>query len=197
MQAELVEERLLEGELLMLGGRQHEAHQVFQQARQSDPYDEELAEWAEQPTPGPKSDVLEASGPRVEAVPEHATSALSAAELCRELFEGNSTSYQANHTFEQKYAGTPIAWSGKLKRAESYTYDFIFGNDPGCRASLVVHELDTITYGDSTVSAIIQLPLEALDQLKGKDSATFKFTGKLHKVDALMRNIYVSEARLV
>jgi len=195
IQAELVEERLLEGELLTLAGRTEEAHAAFQEARRSAPYDEEIAEWAERPAAGPKSDVAEVLPQRSQPVPEP-PSAIEAGVLCHELFGGSSTSYQINQQFDTHRAGAGVRWSGTLKRVEPFSYDFVFGNEPGCRAVIMVHELDTATYGDRSVSAIVRFPAEALEQLRGKEQQEVAFSGKLHKVDALLRNIYVTDGRV-
>jgi hypothetical protein len=195
IQAELIEERLIEGELLTLAGRTDEAHRVFQEARQTAPYDEEIAEWAEQPTAGPKSDVVEAVTSRAEEVPDP-ESQVAVADLCHDLFQESATSYQINHTFDRQYAGTLVHWTGTLKRIETFTYDFVFGNEPGTRVVIEVHELDNATYGDRTVSAIVRFPPELEGQLRERKSQQITFTGKLHKVDSLLRNIFVVEAEL-
>jgi hypothetical protein len=196
IQAELMEEQLIEGELLTLAGRRDEAQRVFQQARQSAPYDEEIAEWAEQPTTGPKCDVAEAVASHAEDVPDPPERKVDVADLCQELFQEGGTSYQINHHFEKHYTGAAIGWTGTLKRVESFTYDFVFGNRPGTRAVIVVHELDHAVYGDRTVSAIVRLDPDAEEPLRGKQGQPIAFTGKLHKVDSLLRNIFVVEGTL-
>lgn len=80
-----------------------------------------------------------------------------------------------------------------MERAETYSYDSVFAGASGCKAIVVIHELSSMTYGDRNVSAIVQFPTEAAEQLRRSTGQKIAFTGKLLKVDALLRNIYIAD----
>lgn len=187
-EAELVEEKILEGELLYMADRRDEAKQAFQAAHQAEPEDADLAEWAEHVTEPPPPPVTQE---------ENRLSDLDAVALCQELFEKNKMSYQISREFEQQHAGKRVRWSGHLRRVESYSFELVFGSKPGCKGIITLHELQTNSFNDSRVSAIVQFPKEDLDRLKAREDQPITFEGQLKKVDALMRNFYLAEGRLI
>lgn len=175
-----VEEQVLEGELLHLAGRPSEAREVFERALEVAPEDPEIREWVEQPG--------EETLPGIEALPP----ALDVDAVCGALFKPVASSYQMHRMFEERYLGRDVAWSGVLRSLESYSYDCVFGSDPGTRAVVEVFDVAGGLYGNSKVSAVVQLPPEALEALKEKKGKTVDFEGRLEKVDGCMRNLYVS-----
>lgn len=187
-EVELVEEKILEGELLYLADRRDEAMQAFQAAHEADPEDAELSEWAKH--------VSEPSPPPVKP-DEGALNNLDVLKLCRELFESKKMSYQISREFDEQYAGQRVRWSGQVRRVDSYAYELIFGNKPGCKAVMTVHELQTTSFSDQKVSAIVQFPKEDLDRLKEREDQPITFEGQLKKVDALMHNFYLADGKLI
>jgi len=181
-----VEEQFLEGELLLLAGRPSEAREVFEQALEAAPEDPEIREWVEQP--------VEETAPPEVAPPEKETPppSLDVDAVCGALFPPEASSFQIHRLFEERYKGRVVAWSGVLRSLESYSYDCVFGSDPGTRAVVEVFEVEGGLFGDSMVSAVVQLPPEALEALQENKGKTVDFEGCLEKVDGCMRNLYVS-----
>ena len=187
------EETVLEGELLYMAGRPDEAKEVFEVGRQQSPDDEELEQWYQ----GLAGDDLAATTniqslrPLPEEPAEADDHALSVATVCDRLFQDRLSSYQITRRFEEEYEGEQVRWSGELKRVESYSYDLVFGEGPGCRAVVSIANLASTAYGDQFVSAIVDYPESALDGFRGQIGTKVEFAGEMRKVDGLMRHIYI------
>lgn len=187
------EETVLEGELLYMAGRPDEAKEVFEVGRQQSPDDEELEQWYQ----GLAGDDLAATTniqsprPLPEEPAEADDHALSVATVCDCLFQDRLSSYQITRRFEEEYEGEQVRWSGELKRVESYSYDLVFGEGPGCRAVVSIANLASTAYGDQFVSAIVDYPESALDGFRGQIGTKVEFAGEMRKVDGLMRHIYI------
>ncbi len=62
---------------------------------------------------------------------------------------------------------------------------------------LQIHELATVTYGNRTIQAVVQLPQADLDGLRGRIGQPIQFRGRLVSCDPFMRNLFVADAGLV
>lgn len=176
------EEHLLEGEILSMADRAEEAADAFERAQSHAPDDPEIAEWIQRPAEVPAS--------------ETPMSELDQEAVCRALFESNLSSYRVTQSFERRYAGKTIHWSGILTRGETFSYDLIFGNGPACRAVVQIYELSETGYTGQTVKAIVHLPADLFDQLRRREGETISFTGEMAKVDPLMRNLFIRAGAL-
>jgi len=74
--------------------------------------------------------------------------------------------------------------------------DMIFKGDPGTRIVLQVHDGVGGAYG-RTVQAIVQLPQDAMAQLSSRVGSRITVEGRLLSCDALTRNLYVAEGKLL
>ncbi|MBN1417253.1 MAG: hypothetical protein JXP34_00665 [Planctomycetes bacterium] len=181
-----VEERLLEAELLRLGGKDDEAKAIYRETLEETPDDPEAREWVEhlEETPAPEG---ESAG----ALP------LDVKSVCEALFDPKHSSLDATRAFEKTYQGARIAWQGKLQSIETSAYDFVFGSGETAKATFEVFRVPATLFGEREVLAVVRLPRETAAQLEGRIGSTFAFEGKLLKADGFVRNLYVTDGRLV
>jgi hypothetical protein len=112
--------------------------------------------------------------------------------MCKALFNPKMTSFDAQRLFEQRYRGASIGWHGVLRSTEAYSLDLVFGSKPGLRATFEICALPASGYGESTVTAVVQLPPEAAAALEGRTGETFSLTGTLLKIDGFLRTFFVA-----
>lgn len=109
--------------------------------------------------------------------------------------EGNSL--RQKKRFEQ-YRGAEVEWSGKLKTFFSYSSDFTFGPGSGIKATF---ELEEIRPAGSLmpirIKAVAAFPKDAAPQFSGAYGKTFRFRGKLLKMEPIAREIYLSDSSLL
>lgn len=182
-----VDTQVLEGEILYTAGRFSEAADVLRQAHQDSPADDEVGQWAKHATEMAQSAETPqptAAGPDVKS-------------LCEKLFGPDNLSYETNRLFEENYQGATVNWSGVLRRANSCTYDLVFGSSACTKAVLEIHELASVTYGNRTIQAVVQLPPEDLDVLHDRSGQPVQFRGRLVSCDPFMRNLFVADAELL
>jgi hypothetical protein len=117
-------------------------------------------------------------------------------EVCNALFGSTLMSLEVNRIFEDCYKGRRVRWEGKLERASTYYVDFVFGNDPGTKAVVELLELGGNVFG-RTVQAILGLPPDAHEKLARRSGERIEFEGRLVGCDALVRNLYVADARVI
>jgi len=184
--AEPVEERLLEGELLYLAGKRAEAKKVFDRALEGAGDDAEIRDWAER-----------ASRTPVEVKPDPSVDVdLGAGAVCGVLFDPKNSSLDADRIFEERYEGRTVNWSGVLQKTESYSYDFVLGNGPGTKAVVEVYELPSALYGGKKVLAVVAFPEDAAGSLEDAGGKPLEFEASLLKVDGFMRNLYLADGKL-
>jgi hypothetical protein len=118
------------------------------------------------------------------------------AVFCADQFRAEQSSFDASRRFDEVYKGRRIRWEGKLERADKFSFDFVFGGDPGVMAVLEVFELDRGAFGGGKVQAVVRFPPEALESLRARIGERASFGGELLKCDAFMRKIYVADGRL-
>jgi tetratricopeptide (TPR) repeat protein len=222
--AETIEPRVVEGEILYLAGRHEDAATAFRQALANAPDDEEIRRWAERvsgseapagsspglrepssPPPLPPAEPP-VSRPVKPAAHEEApvafepvsapSPALDMATVCGELFSPGRSSLDASRILEERYQGKHVDWSGVLKNVESYSFDWIFGSDPGTKAILEIYEVPSHVYGHDFVQAVLQLKAGEDKPLRDCIGKTFSFEGTLWRADGLMRNLYLKDGSL-
>ena len=192
-----VELRRLEGEALYSSGRYNEATEVFARLENDLPADPWATQWRQRaqsrsrlpPPPSPPK----ALPPAFEA-PD---TILSAGVVADEIFDPTKLSFESTEAFEDRFEGKRVRWSGVLQRSSSYTTDLDFGRGPGVKAVFEVHRLTVDLFGGRDVDAVVQLPADAEDVLRNGRDEIFTFEGTLVKVDALMRNLFLENGRLV
>lgn len=80
--------------------------------------------------------------------------------------------------------------------ADTFSFDLVFGSDPGVRATIDLAETSVSVYSESRVLAIVQFPAAALESLKARVGERADFEGTLRKVDGFMKNLYIAHGRL-
>lgn len=137
------------------------------------------------------------------SVPEPATPAaqtgalsLDVATVCEELFNPKIMSYEANRLFDDRYKDATVRWTGTMRRASAYSYDFNFGDGGGTKAEFDVYDVKQ-QYGSRTVKAFVQLPVEAADAIGGRTGEEMLFEGRLMTCEGSARRLYVADAHLV
>lgn len=182
-----VEERLLEGELLLLGDRRDEARRAFESAAASEPDDAEVREWlaraeVEPPPPPPVT-------PTADAAPTDAPASIPVDAVCDALFAGDVSSFEAGRLFDERFRDRTIAWSGTVKRVEDYSIDFVFKDGAGTKVVVAIATVEPAFGGEREVCAVVQRPDGEPSPAVGD---TWAFRGRLVKADGFMRNVYVA-----
>ena len=121
---------------------------------------------------------------------------LDIASVCEDLFNPDMMSYQANRLFDDRYKDATVRWKGTARRASAYSYDFNFGDGGGTKAELDIYEVKQ-QYGSRTVKAVVQLPVEAADDLGARIGEDIEFEGRLMTCEGSARRVYVADARMV
>ncbi len=152
----------------------------------------------ESPPPEPAVVVPTPSVPEPAAASSEPTGDLSldVASVCEELFNPKMMSYEANRLFEDRYKDATVRWTGTLRRASTYSYDFNFGDGGGTKAEFDVYEVKQ-QYGSRAVRAFVQLPVEAAADIGARVGEEMLFEGRLMICEGSARRLYVADAHLV
>lgn len=141
----------------------------------------EVAAVVASPAPEEQPDEVESSPPAV----------LELTQVAEELFSGDSgQTLLSSKLFEDKFRNHPVEGSGTMKRAGKFSYDPVFTNTRGVKATLMVCELAG-TYSKVKVTAEVMFPPEALETLKAKVGSRLSVRGKLVGMDAMMNQLYI------
>lgn len=114
-------------------------------------------------------------------------------EMIQDLFGSTKLSFETAERFRLRYKNRDVDWQGVVRSTRDYSSDHDFGEEPGVKAVITVAEVEHDLYGNSTIDAVVQLP--AGTSIRRGDVVTF--TGRLIKVDPLMRNLYVANGTLI
>ena len=156
------------------------------------PEPEAAAEATEMPQPAEA--VEPAAAAAIDSGAAAASSGVDLDDFCDSVFTPGALSYQATQTFDSRFKGEQASWIGTLQAVEPYSYDFVFGVGKGLRATVQVHQVDGGLTGDGIVRAVVQLPAELVD-LQDRIGDRLRFSGKLIKVDGLMRKVFMSDGQ--
>jgi hypothetical protein len=100
---------------------------------------------------------------------------------------------QAEKAAFEKIKGSSVQWSGVLKSAQEYGMDFNFSGGAGTKA---VFELCEVSPGKSSlkvkIKAVVQLPKEAAQALRGKNGQALRFSGSLHKFEPFAKELFLA-----
>ncbi|VGO17031.1 hypothetical protein PDESU_05625 [Pontiella desulfatans] len=117
---------------------------------------------------------------------------LNLEQAAKELFGGDSkSSLEASKVFEGQYKGRSVEGSGVLKRIGRISYDSIFGNHPGIKATLEICELSG-PYSQFKVEANVLFPLEKEEALRAMVGEPLSISGTLIAQDAIMKRLYIA-----
>ncbi len=179
--AETLDEQLLELDTLATAGDRGSARERLEELEAVLPADPDVTGWKKRLDRGARAPVHDADGP-------------DAAELSEDLFAGNALSFESKHVFDRKYRGAVIRWSGRVKSVDPIRRDSDLGTAGGTRLIVTVATIDHDLYGNTDIDAVLGLPAGAGSALRRGDDVSF--TGTLVRIDALVRNVFVVEARL-
>ncbi len=136
---------------------------------------------------------LGAASTRAVPVPS-AAGDVDTAAMFDELFGTNRLSFETDKLFA-KYQGRTVTLRGDVRSARPFERDLDFGDEPGTKVVVAVASISSDLYGNNEIDAVVRLPAIPGRPLDRHDTITFE--GTLHKVDAMMRNVYVADGRLV
>ena len=217
-----VDSQLSVGEALMAAGSVGVAGRIFEALGAQLPADIEVSGWSEyarqsaadsstdqQPEipplrhqqPNPWRLLVTCPGSSRNQAPAEVESAKGhdvdrdALALATYLFSENRLSFETAQLFDETYTGRDVEWTGKVREAEVADHDRLLGDGPFTKAIIEVASLENDLFGNTVVSAVVALPARAADNLF--EGSTVTFAGTLIGIDALVRNVYVSQARLV
>ncbi len=109
------------------------------------------------------------------------------------VFGENRLSFEADDTFEQQIRGSQVRLSGSVKQSSSYEDKTDLVPSTGTKAVVTVAQIDNDLYGKTDIDAVVHLHGQ-VDLDRGQQ---ITFSGTLDAVDAFMRNLFVSDARVV
>ncbi|MDJ0665465.1 MAG: hypothetical protein QNJ75_13010 [Acidimicrobiia bacterium] len=110
-----------------------------------------------------------------------------------DVFGENRLSFEADDTFEQEIRGSEVRLSGAVKQSSPYEDKSDLAPSTGTKAVVTVAKIDNDLYGKTDIDAVVHLH-GRLDLDRGQQ---ITFTGTLDGVDAFMRNLFVTDARIV
>jgi hypothetical protein len=121
---------------------------------------------------------------------------LDCAAACEEIFHGSHTTLDVSRVFEERYEGKTVSWKGLLKNVDEYSFDFVFGNKPGTKACVEIHEVPSSIYGTNKIQALVQLEPGMRSSLQALVGKTVGFEGRLLRADGFMHHLYVADGKL-
>ena len=178
---------VFQGEILLATRQSQAAAEAFSQVYKEEPEDQEALKMAEQ------------AAKQVEPVttPVEAKSELEIGTVCDTLFAPENMSSEVTELFDKHYCGSSIRWSGTLTGVRTFTFDLVFGNEPGTRAVFEIHQVGGQSFSARPVQAVVQFPEDAEDLLRSKLDSQLTFEGTLVSCDAFMRNLFVGGGKIV
>jgi hypothetical protein len=186
-EADALDLHVFEGEILLATGKSEAAAETFTKVHNAQPEDSEVLKLAEQASKQPAP-----AEPSVGAADD-----LDVGPVCERLFDPKNMTSDTNELFEKHYRGGRVRWSGTLTSVRSYTFDLVFGNEPGSRAVFEIHKMGGPSFSARPVQAVVQFPADKEAFLRSKLDKPLSFEGKLVSCDAFMRNLFVAEGQLV
>ncbi len=96
--------------------------------------------------------------------------------------------------FDDRYRGSTVHWSGPVKSTGRIGADCDIGNEGADRLVVSVATISHDLYGNTEIDAVLGLPAGTVPNLHRGDPVAF--TGTLVRVDPLVRNVFVADARL-
>jgi hypothetical protein len=117
--------------------------------------------------------------------------------VCEKLFASGNMSSETTQLFDQHYRDSSIRWSGTLTGVRTFTFDLVFGNEPGTRAVFEIHQVGGQSFSGRPVQAVVKFPTDSEDTLRSKVDSQVTFEGVLVSCDAFMRNLFVGGGKIV
>ncbi len=96
-----------------------------------------------------------------------------------------------------EFAGRTIQWNGKLLSSMPYSIDYHFGNKGGIKTVFEIFEIQGKYGGKIKIKAVASFPKEMADTLKPMKNQKVIFAGDILKYDAVMHEIYITNAKIL
>ncbi|NOY75892.1 MAG: hypothetical protein GXP32_08915 [Kiritimatiellaeota bacterium] len=129
------------------------------------------------------------------AIPEsndQSSETISIDDFCGKLFAKNMGAFDSTKLFDSEFKDKSVDWNGKLVSASTFSFDFVFKDGGGVKATFEMLELKS-EYSSTKVKAIVRYPEEKLDELKKRiGEENVEFSGKLISLDGLTKNIFIA-----
>ena len=177
-----IDTRIMEVETLYGAGRAEEAEAVLRDLDRIAPADPEVQGW---------HDIVERETPEVSGGERTDTDPVAVSEA---LFAENRLSFETTSLFEDQFAGRRVQWSGTVRRSAISESDRDF-DATIAKALIHVATIENDLYGNAEVDAVVAFEPRLVNQIRRGERVTF--TGRLFKVDGLVRNLFVADAGLV
>gem|GEM_PF-6044477 len=133
--------------------------------------------------------------PVVETVVAVPADGFDVSTVCKELFGSKLMGFDARRLFDERYKNHNVRWSGKIRRVTSYEIDMDFKGAPGTKLALDLAEV--VGAFGRTAQAVIQLPRDAIEDLRSRTGERVTFEGTLQSCDVMMRNFFIVDSHLV
>ena len=179
----------LEGEMHYIADKKQDAAKTFKGLTLEMPDDHQAQEWAKI-----ASDTTSESE-KSTTPPSPTDTPATKDELCNKLFNSALSTFDVTKVFEKEYKGLEIEWEGTLISAFEFSFDFVFKNSTGVKATFEIMEMKS-EYTTAKIKAIVHFSKDQLKILKESKSKKITFTGKLLSIDALMKNIFITDGKL-
>ncbi len=138
------------------------------------------------PPPEPAPIVAKDPLPSASAAPT-----VDATEAGQALFGQRLGLMEIEKTFVAQYQGRIVSGTGLLRSWGENSYDFVFGTGKFIKAMVEMPLEKSVSNLHSSFQVVIKLPVSVRSTEHGKPYA---YKGKLIKVDALMRQLYVDSS---
>jgi hypothetical protein len=179
-----LDEQLLEIDTLATAGEREAAADRIERLAEFLPADPDVRGWQERL----------AKPPREAARPTPESREVDPEGLARELFSGNSLSFESAAVFEEKFQGAAVRWKGRVKEVGRIRSGSDLGPEGATKLIATVATISHDLYGNTDIDAVVALPAGSGANLPRNAEVTF--TGTLVGVDALVRNVLVAKGSL-
>jgi hypothetical protein len=105
-------------------------------------------------------------------------------ELAQNLFGGSDLSFETRSKFNAHYADASVRWEGRVKGVSETA--------KGWQAVITVAIVSNDLYGNTDIDVVVENPAGP----RPSEGQTVVISGKLTRIDPLMRNLFITEGSL-
>jgi hypothetical protein len=166
-----VDQRIFEVETLAAAGQDDAAAERLRELERLAPADPDVVGWRQ---------TLESTSSAASSPDE----AVDVNELAQNLFGGSDLSFETRSKFNQRYADSSIRWQGRVKSVSEM--------GEGWQAVITVAIVSNDLYGNTDIDVVVENPAGP----RPSEGQTVVISGKLTRIDPLMRNLFITEGSL-
>jgi sensor domain CHASE-containing protein len=166
-----VDQRIFEVEALAAAGQDDAAAERLRELERLAPADPDVVGWRQ---------TLESTSSAASSPDE----AVDVNELAQNLFGGSDLSFETRSKFNQRYADSSIRWQGRVKGVSE--------TGEGWQAVITVAIVSNDLYGNTDIDVVVENPAGP----RPSEGQTVVISGKLTRIDPLMRNLFITEGSL-